>query len=180
MYCWACSEVCACSIRCQVACTIAQACLHYHTAQPASYQLAHRTASPRLWLLHAQPACQWLPKIWQTHDALPHSPQLWMLGNAASLPTSKLIFSRVCLITHRNGVPHLLVRLGNTRGNFLLNPEVQPRIACCHSGAVQVLSSVSSLPFSCSSAIWGLRSPTFPDVHLRICTSYWPCLRACD
>ena len=28
------------------------------------------------------------------------------------------------LSTHRNGKPHLLIRIGNTRGNFLLHPEV--------------------------------------------------------
>ncbi|KAK9903246.1 hypothetical protein WJX75_000664 [Coccomyxa subellipsoidea] len=41
----------------------------------------------------------------------------------ASMPTCKTAFSRVCLITARNGVPHLLIRIGNTRGNFLLHPE---------------------------------------------------------
>ncbi|EIE23165.1 E set domain-containing protein [Coccomyxa subellipsoidea C-169] len=41
----------------------------------------------------------------------------------ASMPTNKTAFSRVCLITARNGVPHLLIRIGNTRGNFLLHPE---------------------------------------------------------
>lgn len=28
----------------------------------------------------------------------------------------------------RNGVPHLLVRIGNIRGNFLLKPEVSARV----------------------------------------------------
>ncbi|CAL8465349.1 g4884 [Coccomyxa elongata] len=43
----------------------------------------------------------------------------------ASMPTTKTAFSRVCLITARNGVPHLLIRIGNTRGNFLLHPEIR-------------------------------------------------------
>lgn len=30
------------------------------------------------------------------------------------------------LYARRNGRPHLLVRIGNTRGNFLLHPEVRP------------------------------------------------------
>lgn len=30
----------------------------------------------------------------------------------------------------RNGKPHLLVRIGNTRGNFLLHPEVKPSSIC--------------------------------------------------
>ncbi|KAK9797007.1 hypothetical protein WJX73_004119 [Symbiochloris irregularis] len=50
---------------------------------------------------------------------------LGLVVTKASLPTSKIIFSKVCLITKRNGVPHLLVRVGNTRGNFLLNPEIR-------------------------------------------------------
>ncbi|CAK0786641.1 hypothetical protein CVIRNUC_009855 [Coccomyxa viridis] len=43
----------------------------------------------------------------------------------ASIPTAKMAFSKVCLITTRNGKPHLLVRIGNTRGNFLLHPEIR-------------------------------------------------------
>jgi hypothetical protein len=44
---------------------------------------------------------------------------------AASVPTSRIVFSRQVLITRRNGVPHALVRIANARGNFLLNPTVR-------------------------------------------------------
>ncbi|KAK9805679.1 hypothetical protein WJX72_011464 [[Myrmecia] bisecta] len=43
----------------------------------------------------------------------------------ASMPTAKIVFSSHALMTQRNGVPHMLVRAGNTRGNFLLNPEIR-------------------------------------------------------
>ena len=44
----------------------------------------------------------------------------------ASLPSSKLVFSKAMLVTPRNGVPKLIARVCNTRGNYLLNPEVLP------------------------------------------------------
>ena len=65
---------------------------------------------------------------------------------AASLPTSKIIFSKVCLITNRNDVPHLLVRIGNTRGNFLLNPEVASSLLDLH------LQCIATLPDICGKA----------------------------
>ena len=45
-------------------------------------------------------------------------------GCAASLPSAKLVFSHAMLVTPRDGVPTLIARVCNTRGNYLLNPEV--------------------------------------------------------
>jgi inward rectifier potassium channel len=44
----------------------------------------------------------------------------------ASLPSAKLVFSKAMLVTPRNGVPKLIARVCNTRGNYLLNPEARP------------------------------------------------------
>ena len=44
---------------------------------------------------------------------------------AASLPSAKLVFSHAMLVTPRDGVPTLIARVCNTRGNYLLNPEVR-------------------------------------------------------
>ena len=41
----------------------------------------------------------------------------------ASLPSAKLVFSAAMLVTPRDGVPTLIARVCNTRGNYLLNPE---------------------------------------------------------
>ena len=50
--------------------------------------------------------------------------QIVRSGCAASLPSAKLVFSHAMLVTPRNGVPTLIARVCNTRGNYLLNPEV--------------------------------------------------------
>lgn len=43
----------------------------------------------------------------------------------ASLPVSKLVFSRNALLLTRNGAPHLVFRVGNSRGSFMLAPDVR-------------------------------------------------------
>lgn len=50
---------------------------------------------------------------------------LGVLINKASIPSARVVFSDVCLLTSRNGEPVLILRIGNTRGNFLLNPEIR-------------------------------------------------------
>jgi hypothetical protein len=50
---------------------------------------------------------------------------LGVLINKASIPSARVVFSDVCLFTSRNGEPVLILRIGNTRGNFLLNPEIR-------------------------------------------------------
>lgn len=50
---------------------------------------------------------------------------LGVLINKASIPSARVVFSDVCLLTSRNGEPMLILRIGNTRGNFLLNPEIR-------------------------------------------------------
>lgn len=51
-----------------------------------------------------------------------------MVVTKASIPTPRIVFSNVCLITQRNGIPHLIIRVGNTRGNYLLHPDI--RVTC--------------------------------------------------
>jgi inward rectifier potassium channel len=50
---------------------------------------------------------------------------LGILINRASMPQARVVFSDNCLFTSRNGEPSLVLRIGNTRGNFLLNPEIR-------------------------------------------------------
>lgn len=50
---------------------------------------------------------------------------LGVLINRVSIPQARVVFSDNCLLTSRNGVPLLIFRLGNTRGNFLLHPEIR-------------------------------------------------------
>lgn len=50
---------------------------------------------------------------------------LGVLINKASIPSARVVFSEACLLTSRNGEPVLILRIGNTRGNFLLNPEIR-------------------------------------------------------
>jgi inward rectifier potassium channel len=50
---------------------------------------------------------------------------LGVLVTRASIPSARVVFSDVCLLTSRNGEPMLIIRIGNTRGNFLLNPEIR-------------------------------------------------------
>ncbi|CAD7701342.1 unnamed protein product [Ostreobium quekettii] len=50
---------------------------------------------------------------------------LGIVVTKASIPTSKIVFSDVMLMTKRNGVPVLIFRVANTRGNFLLSPDIR-------------------------------------------------------
>ncbi|KAK9803836.1 hypothetical protein WJX73_005669 [Symbiochloris irregularis] len=50
---------------------------------------------------------------------------LGIVVSKASLPTSKLVFSSVAVVRKRFGVPHLIFRVGNGRGNFLYTPEIR-------------------------------------------------------
>lgn len=50
---------------------------------------------------------------------------LGIVVSKASLPTSRIVFSDHIIFTTRNGEPTVIFRVGNTRGNFLLNPEVR-------------------------------------------------------
>jgi hypothetical protein len=50
---------------------------------------------------------------------------LGVLINRATIPQARVVFSDNCLLTSRNGEPCLILRIGNTRGNFLLNPEIR-------------------------------------------------------
>lgn len=50
---------------------------------------------------------------------------LGALINRASIPQARVVFSDNCLFSSRNGEPVLMFRIGNTRGNFLLNPEIR-------------------------------------------------------
>lgn len=50
---------------------------------------------------------------------------LGVLVNRAAIPQARVVFSDQCLLTSRNGEPVLILRVGNTRGNFLLNPEIR-------------------------------------------------------
>ncbi|GMH38335.1 hypothetical protein BSKO_06219 [Bryopsis sp. KO-2023] len=50
---------------------------------------------------------------------------LGVVVTKASIPTAKVVFSKHVLFTTRNGEPTVMFRVGNTRGNFLLNPEVR-------------------------------------------------------
>jgi hypothetical protein len=50
---------------------------------------------------------------------------LGVLINRATIPQARVVFSDNCLLTSRNGGPCLILRIGNTRGNFLLNPEIR-------------------------------------------------------
>jgi hypothetical protein len=50
---------------------------------------------------------------------------LGVLVNRAAIPQARVVFSDHCLLTSRNGEPCLILRVGNTRGNFLLNPEIR-------------------------------------------------------
>lgn len=61
---------------------------------------------------------------------------LGVLINKASIPSARVVFSDVCLLTSRNGEPVLILRIGNTRGNFLLNPEIRV-------GYLKVLASIA-------------------------------------
>ena len=50
---------------------------------------------------------------------------LGVLINRATIPQARVVFSDNCLFTSRDGEPVLILRIGNTRGNFLLNPEIR-------------------------------------------------------
>eukprot|EP00891_Asterochloris_glomerata_P009457 jgi/Astpho2/9457/fgenesh1_pg.00145_%23_62_t len=50
---------------------------------------------------------------------------LGIVVTKASLPSANLVFSSRVLFTTRNSVPHVLLRVGNIRGNFLMNPEIR-------------------------------------------------------
>ena len=50
---------------------------------------------------------------------------LGVLVHRAGIPQARVVFSDTCLLTSRNGAPVLVLRAGNTRGNFLLNPEIR-------------------------------------------------------
>jgi hypothetical protein len=50
---------------------------------------------------------------------------LGVLINRATIPQARVVFSDNVLLTSRNGEPCLILRVGNTRGNFLLNPEIR-------------------------------------------------------
>ena len=43
----------------------------------------------------------------------------------ATLPSVRLVFSKKCLLMRRNGVRHFMFRVGNTRGNLLVAPDVR-------------------------------------------------------
>eukprot|EP00210_Caulerpa_lentillifera_P004943 g4717.t1 len=50
---------------------------------------------------------------------------LGVVVTKASLPSIKLVFSDVCIITRRNGVHHFIFRVANTRGNLLVSPDIR-------------------------------------------------------
>lgn len=50
---------------------------------------------------------------------------LGIVVTKASIPTAKLVFSNVLLFSKRNGERVVVFRVVNTRGNFLLHPEVK-------------------------------------------------------
>lgn len=81
---------------------------------------------------------------------------LGVLINKASIPSARVVFSEVCLLTSRNGEPVLILRIGNTRGNFLLNPEIRV-------GYLKVPLFVTSACVPCMfprcSLVWRLQHP---------------------
>ena len=50
---------------------------------------------------------------------------LGVLINKASVPKTQVVFSDVMLWTSRHGQPHVVFRLANLKGNFLLSPEIR-------------------------------------------------------
>eukprot|EP00210_Caulerpa_lentillifera_P004942 g4716.t1 len=50
---------------------------------------------------------------------------LGVVVTKASLPSIKLVFSDVCILTRRNGVRHFIFRVANTRGNLLVSPDIR-------------------------------------------------------
>lgn len=50
---------------------------------------------------------------------------LGIVVTKASLPSVKLVFSKNCIITTRNGVRHFMFRVANTRGNLLVAPDIR-------------------------------------------------------
>lgn len=55
---------------------------------------------------------------------------LGIVVTKASLPSVKLVFSDVCILTRRNRVRHFIFRVANTRGNLLVSPDIR---LCCFS-----------------------------------------------
>eukprot|EP00803_Ostreobium_quekettii_P008872 evm.model.scf_301.8 EVM.evm.TU.scf_301.8 scf_301:87517-89785(-) len=50
---------------------------------------------------------------------------LGIVVTKASLPAAKIVFSDVVMCTTRDGAPVLIFRVANTRGNFLVNPDIR-------------------------------------------------------
>lgn len=59
---------------------------------------------------------------WALHNTLPLDENSLP---AASLPTAKMVFSNAICVRTRNSVQHLMIRVGNARGNILYSPDIR-------------------------------------------------------
>ena len=94
---------------------------------------------------------------------------------AASIPTAKLVFAKVAVVRHRYGVPHIIFRVGNARGNFLWDPQIQLSYVFWQASPEgEVIQTVSSLHLGWSMLCHHAHELAACNLHIRYVT--WPAL----